>query len=489
MRLIVLFLFWTMVYLFIKNLFVAGRAPPAARRAWATAWEHQQSVRAIQEQMAQYAVREGPVTLSSSNHAFGLRRIRGSRKLDMSRLDRVLGLDAQGVVEFEGSCTIERVLTFLEGRGRTLRVIPDMKHLKMGGIVSGIGGGSGSWREGAFHDAVVDCDVLLASGELLRNIGPDDDTHRELFHALPGALGTLGYITRMRMDTIPLQPFVLTRNLRCHSLEEFLQLVDEHGEDADFVDGTAFGPDHIVCVLGYKKAHPPREQLDNFVNHRIYWKALRDVQSETTHALRLMDYIYRWETDLYYTTMNPQLPGIVRNEWLRQWVPARLIPAVKDGIAAVHPVNIDNVCTDVLIPWDNALSFWSAYTTDVGVYPVYLCPARSRREKGATFWTGEPLLDFGIGYGVLPKNKAAQHRARVHVERCMLHLGGRKLPYSYHSLSRDEFWSTRGGKGNEIRYQKLRDKYGAQHFPDVYDKLQSGETPQTDNNKRARPEA
>lgn len=432
--------------------------------------EHQKLVRRLQGTMQEFKRTNQPVTQSSSNHSFGLRRMQGSAKLDLSVLNGLIRLDDNGVVELEGSCTIEHVLQYLQQRGRTLPVIPDMKHLRMGGIVSGIGGGSGSWREGAFHDAVVGCDVLLASGDLLQNIGPSDPEHASLFHAIPGSLGTLGYITRLRMRTLPLYPYVVTRNIRCGSLQAFLKLVETHGASADFVDGTAFSPTHIVCVLGYKTKAVHRKP-NNFVNHRIYWKALKDIANECYHVLPLMEYIYRWETDLYYTSANPDLPDIARAEWIRPWIPRSCIPIIKRCIAAVHPVDIDNVCADVMIPMHKAQKFWKFYTETVGLYPVYLCPTRSRNPRGATFWTGEPLLDFGLGYGVLPGSKQKQDAIRVQVEQCMLALGGRKLPYSFQSLSEKEFWDTRGGRANKDLYERLRREYQAEHLPSVYDKL------------------
>ena len=153
---------------------------------------------------------------------------------------------------------------------------------------------------------MIDCDVLLADGSVVTKCSPD--YHPELFYALPGSLGTLGYLTRMRMRTIPIHTYVHTRNIRCSTLAEFIRLVQTEGENADFVDGTAFAPDHLVCVLGYKDNNRRGRPLDNFVNHRIYWKALRDTEKESQHCTRLMDYIYRWETDLYYTSANESVP-------------------------------------------------------------------------------------------------------------------------------------------------------------------------------------
>ena len=410
-----------------------------------------------------------PTTLSNSNHAFGLARLDSTRRLNLRCLNGILGLDSEGNVDFGGACTIEALLGYLQRHGRTLPVIPDMKHLNMGGIVSGIGGGSGSWREGAFHDALIDCDVLLGDSSMVYGCSPSK--RADLFHALPGSLGTLGYLTRMKMRTVPLQRYVHTRNVRCSSLREFLDIVREEGEKADFVDGTAFAADHIVCVLGYK-SDTPAATLDNFVNHRIYWKALKDTGAESRHCMRLMDYIYRWETDLYYTSANADVPSVLKVEALRRLVPRQAVPWIKQLAAWAHPVNIDNVCVDILIPLDNAESFYSFYCREIGLFPMYLCPGRSRVAPGATFWTGQPMLDFGIAYGVLPGNDKRQLQYRALLEREMLRQKGRKLPYTRQGLSKSEFWQTRGGQEAQTLYDKLRKKYCAiDQFPDIFEKL------------------
>ena len=433
-----------------------------------TRFEHARNVAACARTLQRR--RGQATTLSSSNHAFGLARLGGTRRLDLRCLNGILGMDRYGNVDFGGACTIEEVLGYLQNRhGRTLPVIPDMKHLIMGGIVSGIGGGSGSWREGAFHDALLDCDVLLGDGSMVYGCSPSK--HADLFHALPGSLGTLGYLTRMRMRTVPLARYVHTRNVRCSTLAGFLELLHREGEKADFVDGTAFAHDHIVCVLGYK-SDTPALPLDNFVNHRIYWKALRDTESETRHCMRLMDYIYRWETDLYYTSANPEVPSVFKLEALRRFVPRRAVPWIKRLAAWMNPVDIDNVCTDILIPLNSAEAFYDFYCREINLFPLYLCPGRSRSKPGATFWTGQPLLDFGVAYGVLPGSKEEQLRYRALMEKEMLKLRGRKLPYTKQGLTREEFWMTRGDDNAKALYDHLRTKYKAvNQFPDVFDKL------------------
>lgn len=164
------------------------------------------------------------------------------------------------------------------------------------------------------------------------------------------------------------------------------------------------------------------------------------------------------------------LPGFVRNESLRKIVPRAAFPLIKRGIELFQTINIDNVCADVMIPVQHAKQFFKFYCARINVFPLYLCPTRSPDSR-ATFWTGDRLIDFGVGYGVFDPDERTQARHRHLIEREMLRLGGRKLPYSKHTLSEDEFWATRGGASTKKLYETLRKKYHALNFPGVYQKL------------------
>ena len=46
-----------------------------------------------------------------------------------------------------------------------------------------------------------------------------------------------------------------------------------------------------------------------------------------------IDYIYRWETDLYYTSLNEVVPKILKKRFIRRLFPKFIIPYVKKAIA------------------------------------------------------------------------------------------------------------------------------------------------------------
>ena len=71
-----------------------------------------------------------------SNHLFGLKKFKNANKINLSSLCRILDIDtSNNIIELEGSCTIKQVLDALIPKGYMLKIIPDMSHLNMGGII------------------------------------------------------------------------------------------------------------------------------------------------------------------------------------------------------------------------------------------------------------------------------------------------------------------------------------------------------------------
>lgn len=394
-----------------------------------------------------------------SNHLFGLKKFNNKNKIDLSKLCRILNLDiSNNIIELEGSCTVKQVLDFLIPKGYMLPIIPDMSHLNMGGIVSGVGGGSASFKNGCFHDNIIEYDILLGDGRILTC---SEKENTDLFAAIPNTLGTIGYITKLKMKIINNKPYVITENHTFNNFEDFLKFINisKKDETIDFLDGTLYDSSNCICIIGRLTNDKPLK-LDNFINDKIYWKA---IQTEKKHNFKLIDYIYRWDTDLYYTSINKKIPKFLNNSSIRQLVPKSLIPVIKSCIPYLGiEVNIEDIVSDVLIPIKKANDFFKWYDENINLYPVYICPAFSKNNK-FTFWTGDELLDFGIGYGVIPENPTEKTAL---IENKMIELGGRKLLYSIHQMNDDKFWSIY----NKNKYDELRKKYNSK-FPNLFEKL------------------
>ena len=394
-----------------------------------------------------------------SNHLFGLKKFNNKNKIDLSKLRKILHLDiSNNIIELEGSCTVKQVLDFLIPKGYMLPIIPDMSHLNMGGIISGVGGGSASFRNGCFHDNIIEYDILLGDGNVLTC---SEKENTDLFRGIPNTLGTIGYITKLKMKIIKTKQYVITENYKFNNFKEFLEFINKSKKDEtiDFLDGTLYDSSTCICIIGRLTNIKP-VKLDNFINDKIYWKS---IQTEEKHNFKLINYIYRWDTDLYYTSINKKIPQFLNNSSIRKLVPKSLIPIIKSCIPYLGiEVNIEDIVSDVLIPIKKANNFFEWYNKNINLYPVYICPVVSKNNK-FTFWTDDELLDFGIGYGVIPENPKEKTTL---IENKMIELGGRKLLYSIHQMSDKKFWSIY----DKNKYDELRKKYNSK-FPNLFEKL------------------
>ena len=396
----------------------------------------------------------GPIVKKNSGHLFGLKQIFTRKMLDMSQFDNILSVNHDSIT-VESSVTIKTILEYLVPLGKTLQVTPDMGHLTAGGIVAGVGGGSSSFRYGYFHEALTQFDIVVTNGDVLTCSRTENS---DLFHAVPNTLGTLGYIIRMTFKTRKCSPYVQTNNKQYRSAKDYFQAIDTlmADETIDFLDGTIYSSSLFVLVIGrYKEVLDG--PLDNFINDKVYWKAIK---TEPSHWFKTLDYIYRWDTDLYYTSLI--LPEWMNSSAIRKCVPQVLIPWVKKLLPYVGvDNNIEDIVADVLIPFKHKLTFFEWYDCNIGLYPLYICPAQAL--EGFTFWPNDLLCDFGIGYGIECANAIQKTED---IERKMIEFGGRKLPYSRVRMSESDFWKIY----DRNKYLSLREKYG-EKFPSLYTKL------------------
>ena len=406
-----------------------------------------------------------------SNHTYRHNRYEKGVKMPMKHLNRILSFEGD-MLEVEANVKLETCIRFLLSQGYNLVCCPDLKDLTLGGIVSGIGGGNTSFRHGYFHNSILEMDILLPGGDLL-TVTPEDD----LFRAIPGTMGTLGYVTRMKIRCRKASPFVQAYVHHFSTPETYFACLKTYREyrenhDWEFVDGVVFSSTFFVVVTGrYIDALPSTDHtLCNVVNQDVYYKVIK--RKEQTLYFDTYEFIYRFSTDLYFTSMS--LPFVFREPLFRSCFPKSFVPTVQNLLAKAFPVDISALCQDVLIPEKNALSFFQWYDLTIGLYPLYNVVVQSPVQT-ATFWRDtDAFVDFGIAYGVLPVPRSVSYQKQLclWIENEMLRLNGVKLPYTSTFVKERMFWERFGRSAESSgEYLRLRKRFHAESFPSVYEKV------------------
>ncbi|MBB5912053.1 FAD/FMN-containing dehydrogenase [Nocardia transvalensis] len=403
--------------------------------------------------------------------------------LDVRRFDRVLTVDPHArVAEVEGMATYETIADATLAQQSLPPLVLDCKTITLGGAVVGTGAESSSFRAGLPHDCVTEMEILTGDGRLVTATA--DNEHAALFHAFPHSYGCLGYALRLRIDLQPAQQLVRLRHVRLESADEWvaalLKIVETRefdGSTVDFVDGTYFGSDEVTLSLGTFTNTAP--YLSDYTGQRVYYHAVR---SHTEDFLSTRDYLWRWDTDLYWTSKAFGLENrVVRWLWPQRYrnaetfrrlqMRARQSGYLDRALTAVgRPV--EWVLQDADLPAETVPEFLRFFDREIGISPVWLCPFIMRRP--ATLYPIEPgRLFVSVGFWAPVRRRSGQspdHHNRL-IERKITELGGRKPLYSTAHYPEEEFWELYGGD----TFRTLKATYDPSgRFPDLYDKCVRG---------------
>ena len=389
-----------------------------------------------------------------------------SQGLPAASLVHVLDVDpAQNRVEVEGMIPYDALLDATLERGVAPCVVPQLKSITVGGAVAGIGIEATSHRHGLVHETVLEMDVALPDGRIVT--ARRDNEHRDLFLGLPNSYGTLGYATRLVVETMPVQPYVEVAHRRFSRLDAFFEAVRsalDADTDADFLDGVAFSPNDLVLSTARFVRDAP--YTSDYTFERIYYRSLRERETDT---LTTRDYFWRWDTDWFWCSKNmgAQHPVVRRllgaerlnsrfyqqvMRWNSRW---RLL----EGLERLGGYRRESIIQDVDLPLDTAPEFLDWFLRDIGIHPVWVCPVRDRSGADAESplfpAPAERYVNFGF-WDTLRFNAdyPTGHFNRL-LERKVAALGGIKSLYSSSFYDEDEFDRIYGGDA----YRALKRRY------------------------------
>ncbi|MFD0855460.1 FAD-binding oxidoreductase, partial [Actinomadura adrarensis] len=237
--------------------------------------------------------------------------------LDVSGFDQVLSVDPESrTAQVQGMTTYEDLVDATLPHGLMPTVVPQLKTITLGGAVTGLGIESSSFRLGLPHEAVLEMEVLTGDGQIVT--ATPDNEHKDLFYGFPNSYGTLGYSLRLKIDLMPVKPYVRVRHLRFEDAAELSRAMAKitedgtyDGEPVDFMDGTVFsGREQYITIGTFADTAP---YTSDYKSQQIYY---RSIQERSVDFLTVRDYIWRWDTDWFWCSgaFGVQNP-VVRRLW------------------------------------------------------------------------------------------------------------------------------------------------------------------------------
>ncbi|MDE0193309.1 MAG: FAD-binding oxidoreductase [Gammaproteobacteria bacterium] len=429
-----------------------------------TAADHNRRARAFADALARACAQDGTArTLDKPlSNLFRDRAVK-EQGLPAGELVHVLEVDnGAGWADVEGMIPYDALVDATLPHGVMPRVIPQLKSITVGGAVAGIGIEATSFRHGLVHETVLEMDVALPDGRIVTCTR--DNEHAGLFAGMPNSYATLGYATRLRIETMPVQDYVEVRHRRFADLSEFFAALSTayDAADIDFLDGVAFASDDLVLTTG--RFVDVAERTSDYTFEDIYYQSLR---ARETDCLTVRDYIWRWDTDWFWCSKNlgaqhPLVRRLLGRErlgsvfyqrvmrWNSRW---RLLETAE----RLGGYRRESVIQDVDLPLATAPDFLELFMREIGILPVWVCPVLNRsgassplfpapadRYVNFGFWD---TLRFRIGY-------PPGHFNRI-VERAVTDLGGIKSLYSSSFYEEAEFNRLYGGDA----YRTLKQRY------------------------------
>jgi len=402
------------------------------------------------------------------------------QRIDVRHFTAVLQVNAEeNWVEVEGMTPYARLVDETLKHGVMPCVVPELKSITIGGAVSGLGIESSSFRHGLVHETIMEMDVLLATGEVI-TCSPSN-RHSDLFHGLPNSYGTLGYILRLKARTMPVNGYVHLRHYRHHEASEFFEDIGRRCDsDADFVDGVIFGPNEFYVSEGRHVNDAPATSDYTFRN--IYYRSIRNKKEDflTTH-----DYIWRWDTDWFWCSknlgmQNPLLRRLAGRKRLNSVTYTRIMRwnsrhGLMRRLNQLRGLHTESVIQDICIPLRNAVDYFQFMCDEIGIFPIWTCPARHINAGVPTplFPMNEPglYIDFGFWDIIRGRTRFPPGHFNRLIEEKAQELQGAKSLYSESFYDRERFWSIY----NEETYRALKKQYDPNgQLKDLYEKCVLG---------------
>ncbi|EOA81326.1 uncharacterized protein SETTUDRAFT_35173 [Exserohilum turcica Et28A] len=408
--------------------------------------------------------------------------------VDVSTLNHILSIDAATQTAIvEPNVPMDVLVQETIKAGLLPPVVMEFPGITVGGGFVGTAGESSSFKHGFFDRTILSAEVILADGTL---VTASPTQNADLFEGLRGSFGTLGVLTLVEMQLIPLRRMVEVTYHPTFSFENATAKMKFHTTEPqnDYVDGVLFSKYTGVVVAGrlVDTDHAPDLPVRRFSRpwDEWFWIHARSVSSRgivKKELVPVQDYLFRYDRGAFWMGMYAYKHFMVPFTWLTRFL-LDYFMHTRIMYHALHASGYTDcyIIHDIAFPADNAAPFLEYADHAFGLYPIWLCPLR--RDGRSSMGHAKPFRglvggkevdgyegeDISVGlWGPYPSDEAGYVRANREIEAKMQELGGLKWLYSRVFYTEEEWWQVYDQK----EYDELRLKYHATSLPSIWDKV------------------
>lgn len=439
--------------------------------------QHARDVAHIQERMRSFYACGKKVRIyhGATNSTRG-KALERDACIDTSRLNRILAIRAEERYALvEPNVPMDKLVGESLKHGLVPPVVPEFPGITVGGGVQGGAEESSSFRYGMLHDCCSEYEIVLGDGELTV---ASPAQNAEIFHGIAASYGSLGVITRIKLNLVPARDYVRLAYRAVHSAEEAVALIKQKSADpaTRFLDAVLFSASHGVVMTGdfADRSGLPVCTVSRHADEWFYLHA-RDVSSAQETYEELMptrDYLFRYDKGAFWMgRYGFKILKLPFNKLMRLLFSPLCDARTLYRILHEMRLSQDYLIQDFNLPSENASRFLNIIGEKTGIYPLWLCPLRpGERDKLSANCIKTDLV-FNIGvYGEAGKHHIDRVQLNRELEREAHALGGRKMLYAHQYYSPEAFWKIYDHEW----YRSLRSACRADTvFPTIYEKTKT----------------
>jgi delta24-sterol reductase len=483
---------------------------------------HQQRVNRVQQQVQKRALdpiaKNKPMCTARQPWANLSTRLAdykaSSHVIYVGDLKEIIEVDVKNqTVRVEPLASVGEITEYLVPLGFMMQTTLEIKEATIGGLAMAVGMTTASHKFGLLQETVVEYEVILGDGEIVR-VRDDDPKTRDLFHAIPWSHGSLCLLVGITLRLTPVTPWVRIEYIPFHSQSEFCTEFrvaswdDSPITGSDFVEATVFSKENAVLMKAkfvQKKDYPNLSVNDvGWWWKEWFYKRIERVATQHQPEYELiptMSYIFRHDKATFWT-LRDQLNENIGNHPLFRFLFGWLYPPQVSFLKLPaftaqlrHEMRTQRVYQDIVLPADSLEKAIDLGFDTFGISPILVYPSlvtdygeglrgtfptravernlipkhRNKKDypKSALFY------DLGI-YGIPQAIREGKPFDGVHLARKMENFtteqGGAPFLYAQTFFTKEEFEST----FDLTLYRLARKKWKAEGaFVDLFTKVGS----------------
>ncbi|TRY79718.1 hypothetical protein TCAL_01985 [Tigriopus californicus] len=460
-------------YVRSKYVFWAGSAPK----------KHDERVKYVQKQVRDWqTLGKGrkmctarPQWMSISQQKINYKST--SYQVEVNLMD-ILNIDTDKmVVTCEPMVSIGRLIDLLIPLGYTVPIVPEIGDLTVGGLVMGGGIESTSHKYGLWQHICPRYEIVVADGTLMEC---SKDKNSDLYYVIPWSYGTFGFLTALDIQIIPYKSYIRLEYQPTYTMEESMKVFDhetrkESGNDS--VEGIMYSRDKGVIMTGVFTDECEKDKYNPIGRWYKPWFFTEVVkvldEGKKVEYIPTKDFYFRhnkpffWLTDVWVPFGNHPIFRYLfgyllpYNYGLLKLINERVMPT---------QLTENFVVQDFGIPakyFKTAIDFFDDI---VGIYPLWLCPARALDTGPIHSLKDEDEIHIDIGiYGHCKKPKYDKVETLRAMEKFARDYNGYQGLYAETLMTYEEFKEMFDG----TTYFKVRNSLPLteEAFPEVYHKV------------------